>query len=341
MSRTLASKQREIEAYLKQEMERQHIPGLSVAVLSQGELLFAQGYGLANVELAVAATEQTRYELASVTKPFTATAIMLLVEDGKLDLEQTISHYLPETPLTWHTIVLSHLLNHTSGIRNYLEIDEFRSGDAFCWSLEVPQDHFFRIVSSLPLDFAPGSQTRYSNTGYYLLGMIIEQASGKSYEQFLIERIFEPLGMTATRCNSRKAILPQRAAGYCWHTEALCNAEYTSMTWAYAEGGLISTALDMAQWDRAMTTSRLLPPARLQQMWKPMRLTNGQHATYGFAWAVESFQGRNLVTHDGGKPGFSTFHAHFLDNQLSVILLINRDQVPIRELGEALVETIH
>ncbi len=198
---------RSIDDYVLGVIQKRHIPGVSVAIVKNGKLLQAKGYGLANVELSVPATEKTVYQLASVTKQFTATAIMMLVEQGKLGLGDKISKHLPDLPAAWKEVTIRHLLNHTSGIKSYTSVKDFFK--------TARKDYTHReildLVAKDPLEFAPGEKWRYCNTGYFLLGMIIEKVSGKTYGEFLDERIFKPLGMTQTRVNDLHAIIPNRA----------------------------------------------------------------------------------------------------------------------------------
>jgi CubicO group peptidase (beta-lactamase class C family) len=277
------------------------------------------------------------YELASVTKPFTATAMMLLVEDGALRLDDPITDFFPEAPSSWNGISIRHLLSHTSGIPDYFNVEAFQLGDDFAWRLDFTHEEFLRVVREAPLDFAPGTSTAYSNTGYSLLGILIERVTDRRYEDVLARRIFEPLGMTSTRRNSRTEIIPGRAAGYVHGGEALQNAPYTSMTWAFAEGGLVSSARDLARWDQALTDGEILSPQRLEEMWNP---PGDELPAIGLGWTRNTSPAGIMVGHSGGKPGFATYHARFLDLGTSVILLANQSGVPIIDIGRGLAGVI-
>jgi D-alanyl-D-alanine carboxypeptidase len=314
------------DAYLKEAITKSSAPGMSIAVLRDGQVILAQGYGLANVELSVPATKDTVYELASLTKQFTATAIMMLVEDGNLSLADKLSQFLPHAPAAWSNVTVRHLLTHTSGIQDFFSVPSLSSGSGFAWRSEYTIDEAIRLLFPLPLAFQPGEKWAYSNAGYDLLGMIIEKTTGKPYDQFLAERIFQPLHMTATRRMNRREIIPNRAAGYTWEQNALRNSEYTSSTWAYAEGGLASSVSDMAKWDAALYTERLLKRSSLEQMWLPTRLDDGTIANYGFGWNIGSDPLRKQIYHSGNKPGFSSIIRRYPDDRITVILLTNADQ---------------
>jgi CubicO group peptidase (beta-lactamase class C family) len=190
----------------------------------------------------------------------------------------------------------------------------------------------------MPLDFVPGTQSQYSNTGYFLLGIIIERISGKSYSEWLASRIFQPLSMTSTRINDPAAIIPRRAASYSLEDGILRNADYTSAQWHGAPNGLVSSILDMARWDAALTVGQVLSLTLLQQMWEPTVLADGKFAEFGLAWKVEQHESGKLVSHTGGGPRCSTYHARFLDAEVSIILLANRGGVLIWDLGKAIAE---
>ena len=310
-----------LNEYIHAQMEAQHIPGLSLAVLERGALTLAQGYGLANVELSVSATADTVYQLASLTKQFTATAVMLLAGEGKLNLDDLLLYHLPDLPSTWGDVTLRHLLTHTSGIKSYTDLPDFRK----TIRKDYTPEELLALVTDLPLEFAPGERLAYNNTGYFLLGLVIEKTGEKSYGDFLTKRIFEPLGMTRTRVNDLRAILPGRATGYTWENETLRNGEYVSPTQPFAAGALVSTVLDLARWEAALWKDTLLPQKCLQEMWTPATLTDGTTSEYGFGWGIRVYHRHRFVGHGGGIPGFATLIARFPDDGLTVILLSNSD----------------
>ena len=195
-----------VDAIVQQLMQRRHIPGVSVAIVKDGKVVLAKGYGLANVELGVPATADTVYQLASVTKTFTATAIMMLVAEGKLALDDRITDRLPDLPAAWQDVTVRHLLSHTSGIKSYTSVRDFYKSTR----KDYARREILDLVAKEPLEFAPGEKWNYCNTGYFLLGMLIEKVTGKQYGEFMDERIFKPLGMTRTRVNDLRAIIPDR-----------------------------------------------------------------------------------------------------------------------------------
>lgn len=307
-----------VDAYVRESMAKRHVPGASVAVVKDGKVLLAKGYGLANVELGVPATDQTVYQLASVTKTFTATAVMLLVGDGKLKLDDKMSAHLTDLPAAWKEVTVRQLLNHTSGIKSYTSVKDF---DKMMRKDFAPRE-ILDLVAKEPLEFPSGEKWQYSNTGYFLLGMVVEQASGKSFGEFLAERIFRPLGMSRTRVNDLRAVIPGRAQGYEWDGKELKNGEYVSPTQPFSAGALVSTVADLVKWDAALADGKVLDGPTLEKMWIPTPLKEGE-ASYGFGWAVTKVAGRREVAHGGGIPGFSTEIARFLDDRLTLIVLTN------------------
>ncbi len=323
-----------IDAYLSAQVETTGSPGLSAAVLVDGRLIHLAGYGSANVEQGTPATADTVFELASITKSFTAAAVMLLVTDGMLRLDDPISTYIPEAPASWSEVSVRRLLGHTSGIPDYFKLDSFALGEDFAWRLDFGLDEILTIAGAAPLEFEPGSDTAYSNTGYTLLGMVIERVSGQDYAQFVSERIFQPLNMISTRRNSRTDIIPGRAAGYVRDDGVLQNAPYTSMTWAYAEGGIVSTARDLTRWDAAISSGALLDRSTLDEMWD---VAGREMPAFGLGFAMNTSPQGLVVGASGGKPGFSTYHSRYADVKTTTILLANQSGVPIIEISRGLV----
>jgi CubicO group peptidase (beta-lactamase class C family) len=331
-----------VDDYVQAEMTKRHIPGLSIAVVQDGEVVHAKGYGQANVELSVPATADTVYQIGSITKQFSATAIMMLVEEEKLALDDPISKHLDKTPDSWKDVTVRHLLNHTSGIKSYTSIADNMTKNR----LDRSKDDIIGSVRDLPLEFEPGAKWSYNNSGYFLLGLIIEKVSGKPYAEFLDERIFKPLGMTATRVNDLREIVPNRSVGYQWTGTRLQNAEHTSMTWPFSAGAIVSTVSDLAKWDAALCTvarsasegsatptrsvsedysppPKLVQPSTLAAMWTPTKLSDGKKQDYGFGWGVGNYRSRKLIGHGGGIQGFTTDIARFVDDKLTVIVLTN------------------
>lgn len=297
----------------------QGIPGASVAVIRNGRVAKTAGYGLANVELGVKATPRTVFQIQSMTKSFTAAGILMLVEEGKVGLDDPISKYVDGTPDSWKDITIRHLLTHTSGIKDYIN-EPTRS-----LRLEVSDDDIVKAAAPRPLNFAPGDRYAYSNTNYLLLGMVIRRVTGAFYGDFLNERIFEPLGMKDTRVISLTAIIPNRASGYLLDNAGLRNGEYVAgSVLGYPGGGLRSTVLDLAKWDIALTEGRILKPGTRALMWSKAKLNDGSESGYGFGWAIGEANGRRVLSHTGSHgTGFASVIQRYPDDGLSVIILSN------------------
>jgi CubicO group peptidase (beta-lactamase class C family) len=312
----------EIDSYVRGEMDRQHIPGLSMAVLRQGKSLRSKGYGYADLEQKVSVNPDTVFQLQSITKSFTATAIMMLVEDNKLSLNDKITKYLSGTPSSWERITITHLLTHTSGIKDFINEPTVD----FTKDLE-PRD-VIRSLQNLPLNFEPGEQYAYSNTGYHLLGMIIEKIRGGTWQDFLRERILTELKMKDSDLNSSTCKLRNQALGYTWRSNRFERGAYIAPTiLGYAGGGMLSTVADLAKWDRALFSDTLISRSTLEQMWTPAKLRDGSRVDYGFGWSVGDYLGFPTVDHGGAHmTGFKTVFMRFLKQELTVIVLCNSRQ---------------
>jgi len=317
----------EVDVYVGRQLRQLHIPGMSLAIVHDGQVIKAKGYGLANVEWNAPATSDTVYEIGSMTKQFTATAVMMLVEEGKVSLDDKITKYFPAAPETWSHVTIRHLLSHTSGIQNHVALPEFLNllqGDLTLQS-SLRRDELIKWFFRLPLEFQPGETWAYDNTGYYLLGLVIEQASGRTYWQFLDERIFRPLGMTATRSTDPQPIIPKRASGYEWQNNSFENRTVLTPIVAFSAGALLSTAEDLVKWDAALYTKKLLKKSSLRQMWSAVTTKDGSVAPfgYGFGWFIDSYHGHRIVQHSGGTMGFSSTIYRFVDDRLTIIILTN------------------
>jgi D-alanyl-D-alanine carboxypeptidase len=314
----------DVDRYVESRLKRNNIPGTSVAVVRNGKIIKARGYGLADLELNVPATENTVYQWASVTKQFTAAATVLLAEEGKIRLEDVVSRYYTNAPVAWSNVTVRQLLTHTSGIKSYTSLpDFFRTVRK-----DYTPEELLGLVRSEPMEFAPGEKWNYNNTGYFLLGLIIESASGKSYRDFLAERIFGPLGMETARLNNQFEIVPNRATGYNVRSNKVLRSEFVSPSQPYAAGALMGTVLDLAKWDAALYTDKLFSGTVREQLWTPVKLNNGKTEPYGFGWSVGELRGHRFVAHGGGIHGFSTYIARFIEDKLTVIVLINAGADP-------------
>ena len=310
-----------VDGIVQKAMQTRQFPAASIAVIKDGKVVVARGYGFSDVEKSTKATEQTVYQLASVTKQFTAAGILLLVEGGKVSLDGKITDILPGLPAAWSPVTVRHLLTHTSGIKSYTDVfGETKVADSQVFT----SDQILALVKDAPLQSVPGAKFAYCNTGYYLLGMIIEKASGKPYATFLGERIFTPLGMTATGLDDYADARPIRARGYATTNGQTKPAEHTHPTQPFAAGALVSTVVDLAKWDAALTARKLLTPASYAAMWTPMTLADGKPSPYAFGWQVDPYRGHARQAHGGGISGFSTFIARFPDDKLTIVALVNQ-----------------
>jgi D-alanyl-D-alanine carboxypeptidase len=309
-----------VDDLLAAEIQKRHLPGLSVAVVRDGQTIKSAAYGLANLELGAPATTHTVFQIQSITKTFTAAAILLLANEGKLDLDDPISKHLDGTPDAWKEITIRHLLNHTSGIKDFI------NEPTASLRIDVTEEEVFRAAVVRPLNFSPGDRYAYSNTHYHLLAMIIRKYTGKWYGDFLRERIFIPLGMTQTRPVSLTEIIPNRASGYFWTGLGYRNGDFIAESiLSYGGGGILSTASDMALWAQAMLSGKLLKPEAIAQAWTPARLKNGGSSGYGLGWGITRVAGHREVNHGGGHAtGFSSFLALFPEDRLAVVVLLNR-----------------
>jgi CubicO group peptidase (beta-lactamase class C family) len=316
-----------VDVYVASQLKVQHIPGIELGVMRDGHIVKARGYGLADVELDVPVTPETVFQTGSVGKQFTAMAVMMLVQDGKVRLDDTITKYFPEAPAAWHDITVRELLTHTSGIPDYGAEENTMSKGVIDFHKDYTEDELVRIFAVLPLDFPPGSKWSYSNSGYVILGVLIHRVTGQFYGDVLQERIFKPLGMSATRIISEADIIPHRSSGYRLADGMLRNQQWVSPSLnTTADGALYSNVRDMAKWDAALYTARLLPPAALAAMWTPVRLNDGTTYPYGFGWAVTSLNGHRVVLHDGAWQGFTMSIQRYLDDRLTVVVFTNLDE---------------
>ena len=304
--------------YVKSEMERQHIPGLALLVTRDGKIVRSEGFGLANVELQVPVKPETIFQSGSVGKQFTATAVMMLVEAGKIGLNDPLTKYFPEAPPSWKNVTVHELLSHTGGFGDYPKNFNFRED----WT----EPQLLKLVESIPLDYPPGTKWEYSNLGYLTLGILIHRVSGEFYGDFLQQGIFQPLGMQATRIISEANIVPNRAAGYRLVKGELKNQEWVAPAMnTTADGSLYFSIVDLSKWDAALYDGKLLKRSSFDLMWTPVKLKNGQanKAGYGFGWFIEQRNGHRCIHHDGSWQGFETAIDRYVDDHLSVVALTN------------------
>ncbi len=315
-------------------METYHDYGLfngTVLVADHGEVIFKKGYGWADMEWDLPNAPDVKFRLGSITKQFTAALILQLVNEGRIALDDPLTKHLPDYPAeTGDKVTIHHLLTHTSGIPSYTGLPEFfpeMSRDAYT----VPE--FIEVFAHLPLEFEPGTQWRYDNSGYFLLGAVIEAVTGQTYEEALRERIFDPLGMNDSGYDHHAAILKKRAAGYEHEGLDLINAPYLDMSLPYAAGSLYSTVEDLFKWDRALYTEAVLPDSLKEKMFTPY--VND----YGYGWNVREqpvgVTGRTtkLISHGGGINGFNTAIVRVPDGERLIVLLNNTGGTDLRSMG--------
>jgi CubicO group peptidase (beta-lactamase class C family) len=316
---------RAVDAFVAAEMRRQKVPGVAIGVVRAGKVIFARGYGEANVEHHVPVTRETVFQSGSVGKQFTAVAVMLEVEDGKLVLDDAITKYLPAAPSGWAQITIRNLLTHTSGVASYSSKDVNLRSD-------YSEDELLKMAYALPLEFEPGSRWSYSNTGYMLLGIILHRVSGKFYGDILRDRVFAPLGMKSARIISEADIVRNRSAGYQLVDGDLKNQDWVSPTLnTTADGALYLSLNDYLAWDRGLRAGALLRPESWSAIYTAVILKSGRTYPYGFGWEVDRALGEPWYYHGGSWQGFRTFISRYLADDLTVIVLANlADAMPDR-----------
>lgn len=305
-----------IDRYIKAEMRRQQIPGVSLAVVRNGKIALLKSYGFSNVEHQVMVKPETVFQSGSLGKQFTATAVMILVEEGKLSLDDKITKYITDAPESWKNITVQHLLTHTAGMGDYPPDFDLRR--------DLKEEEYLAVIKSVPLAYPTGAQWEYSNPGYVTLGILIRKITGKFYGEFLAERIFQPLGMSTARVISEADIVPNRAAGY-----RLVNGELKNQKWVSpstnttADGSLYLTILDLAKWDAALYTNKPVKQSSLAQMWAPVKLESGKTKGYGFGWHTDKIHNRRVIHHGGAWQGFKSYIIRFPDDKLSIMFFAN------------------
>jgi D-alanyl-D-alanine carboxypeptidase len=293
--------------------------GASVAVVRGRDTIVLKGYGYADLEFDVPTPDRAIYEIGSVTKQFTAAAILQLAEQGKLGLDDDLTKHLPDYPTHGHRIPIRRLLDHTSGIKGYTELPEF---GAFAMR-KLARDSLVALFSARPFDFAPGEALVYNNSGFFLLGLIIEKTSGMSYEEFVAKNVFERAGMSDSRYCSERAIVKRRAHGYDMTPDGLVRAAYLDHTWPYAAGSLCSTVGDLVAWNQALHGGRMLSPDSYRELITPGPLNSGLRPRYAKGILADSLLGRRAIHHGGGINGFLSDLKYFPDDTLTIVVLVN------------------
>jgi CubicO group peptidase (beta-lactamase class C family) len=307
-----------VARFVRAEMEKQQIPGLALLVSRNGRPIRMEGFGMSNVELQVLVKPETIFQSGSIGKQFTATAVMMLVEAGKIGLEDALTKYFPEAPAWWKEVTVRELLSHTAGFTDY--------PDDFDMRKDYSEVELLGIVGAIPPAYPPGTKWSYSNLGYLTLGILIHRVTGEFYGDFLQQNIFKPLKMSTTRIINEADIVPNRSAGYLLIDGHLKNQEWVSPTVnTTADGSLYFSVLDLAKWDAALYTERLLKRASLQQMWTVATLHDGtpNSGQYGFGWFIGSKSGHHVVEHEGQWQGFETQISRYTNDRLTVVVLSN------------------
>jgi CubicO group peptidase (beta-lactamase class C family) len=309
----------EVARTVHAEMAKQHIPGLALLVSRKGVPIRTEGFGLANVELNVPVKPETIFQSGSIGKQFTAAGVMLLVEEGKIGLNDPLAKYFDSGPSWWRDVTIRELLSHTAGFTDYPKDFDLRK--------DYTEDELIKIVESIPPAYPPGTNWKYSNLGYVTLGVLIHKVSGQYFGDFLQERVFKPLRMSTTRIVSEADIIPNRAAGYVLDKGQLKNQEWVSPSAnSTADGSLYFSILDLAKWDATLYTERVLKESSKREMWTVATSSDGKpnRASYGFGWFVESQNGHRVVEHGGRWQGFSTQISRYFDDGLTVVVLTNQ-----------------
>ena len=315
-----------IDRLVKDEIARQQVPGVAVGVYHRGEILLAKGYGLANVELNVPVQPETIFQSGSVGKQFVSAAVMMLVEEGKVGLDDSITKYFPNAPESWKPILVKNLLSHTSGLAEYETLERRGPQGPFYLRLDFSEDELVEKTEGLPIEFAPGEKWDYRNTNYLLLGILIHKVTGLHFSDYLQERVFKPWYMTSTRLISEKDIIPNRASGYELIARKLRNQDWVSPTFnSTGDGTLYFNVLDLAKWDEALYGTSLLKQSSLDRTWTIFPLNNGKPnpADYGFGWTISNVNGHKLIQHGGAWQGFTCSIHRYVDDNLTVVVLTN------------------
>jgi D-alanyl-D-alanine carboxypeptidase len=332
-----------LDKRVKKIMQKQHIPGMAVVAIQNGRVQEIKGYGVADIDTKKPVTPETKFPIGSITKPFTAMAIMMLVEEGKVSLDEPISKYLTNLPSQWTAITLRQLMSHTAGISEVVDWGKVKQGADYLKAIK-PE-----------LDFPPGESWSYSNSGFYLAGLIIERVSGKAYGDFMRDRIFMPLGMQQTQ--AKLVEIPNLSTGYVVgskksqfplrsrptpiaddENDSLARANLMEDRYAFSAGNIISTASDMAKWVQALDRSQLLSTASYQQLWTVTPLKNGRSSGYGIGWFVGNFNGHPYTEHSGNVYGHSAGLFRYPKDRLDTIILTNKGLISGVSISNAIAD---
>jgi CubicO group peptidase (beta-lactamase class C family) len=317
-----------IDDYVRARMQEFNLPGVSIAIVDQGKVVRTSGYGMADPARQVAATPDTVYKIASVSKQFMATAILLLAQEGKLSVDDPVRRHLTSTPAAWEGVTIRHLLTHTSGI--------VRESPAFRPMEAAPDLAIIEGAYGEPVRSAPGTKWEYCNVGYYVLGQIVSRVSGRPWAAFIKARILDPAGMTETVPTNAVPRSARHAVGYGGKDNKAPAEEWVALR---PSGAFASTVGDLAKWDAVLGSERLLTAASKREMWTPVRLNDGTTHPYGFGLHVATLPGgRRVAWHSGGLPGFASHYGRYLDDGVTVIVLTNGNDADPTAIGRGLAD---
>ncbi|SFZ92631.1 CubicO group peptidase, beta-lactamase class C family [Flaviramulus basaltis] len=295
-------------------------PGATALVYKNGKVIYRKAFGNSNLELDVPMKPENIFEIGSITKQFTSVSILMLVEQGKLNLDDEITKFIPDYPTHGKTITIHHLLTHTSGIKSYTSMNLMKIART-----DMSPTELIDYFKNEPMDFDPGESYRYNNSGYILLGYIIEKISGKSYADFIDENIFKKLGMYSSHYGSNKTIIKNRAYGYQNQNNTYTNADYISLTLPYAAGSLMSNVDDMLKWQQAVNSNTLISKSSLEKAYTNYTLNNGEKLNYGYGWSLNAINDIPTIEHGGGIFGYTTMGVNVPSKNVYVIVLTNCD----------------
>ena len=317
---------------VRQMMEKQKVVGLSLAVIKNGQAVVNKGYGLANVELNVPVTSETVIRLGSVSKQFFTTAIMKLMQDGKLSIGDSMHKYFPDAPEAWRPITITNLMSHTSGLQ--------REGPSYNNFKIQPDLDVIKSAYSLPLRFKTGEKYEYCNLGYFMLAEIIKKVSGMPWQDYIHDQLFVPAGMTNTYVTDFNLIIANRASGYMHRNNKLVNA--TPMYAIRPSGGFLSTTSDMIKWEKVIREGKIiLKKENWEKLWQPYIKMSDNADSKGytcFGWEMYDYKGHKLIVHDGANTGFRSVFSRFVNDGLSIIVLANSDETIPEDIANALAD---
>jgi CubicO group peptidase (beta-lactamase class C family) len=304
---------------LAQALLSRPVAGASVAVMRDSRIVFARGYGLANVEHAVPVTPDTVFHIASISKNILAAVVLRLVDERKIDLDADVTTYVPEAPTGGRRVTIRQLLNHTSGLFSFTSLPDANANER----LDLGHDQVLALIEGKPFDFFPGTSWRYNNSAFYLAGMVVERVTKKEYGEYVRERLFAPLGMTSARMCDARSLVPHLAAGYDVERGALTPAAFITWKLPFAAGAICASATDLLRWQAALDSGRVIAPRSLALMRSPTRLTDGTSIDYGLGTRLGSVEGHAVVGHTGSGGGFAAALTAYPDDRLTVAVLLN------------------